>query len=524
MLWSALPQGWSLVRLEDVSDIISGIGFPVHLQGRTDEPIPFFKVGDISEAWKRGSPILRSANHHVSWADLQRLRGQLLPKGTTVFAKIGAAIALNRRGLLATPSLVDNNVMGLAPGKVVDERFLFHFACVITLDSISQATTVPSVRKSDVAEIPIPLPPLPEQGRIVDEVEKQFTRLDAAVAGLQRVKANLKRYRASVLKAACEGRLVLTEAELARREGRSFESGEELLKRILKERRARWEADQLAKMKTAGKAPRDDSWRGRYDQPLLPDGSPFDSLPEGWFYGTVDQLATLVQYGTSAKTSADGGAVPVLRMGNLREGRLVLDDLKFLPASHDEFPDLLLSSGDLLFNRTNSPELVGKTAVFRGTPAACSFASYLIRIRLAPEASAAFLSAFVNSLFGRRWVKSVVTQVVGQANVNGTKLRQLAIPLPPIAEQFRIVAEAERRLSVVDELEATVEKNIARCARLCQSILKMAFEGRLVPQDPNDEPASVLLERIRSTRAAGAVTSTSPSTGGLRGKIRAKNS
>lgn len=118
--------------------------------------------------------------------------------------------------------------------------------------------------------LPIPVPPQQEQRRIVAEIEKQFTRLDAAVVALKRVRANLKRYRASVLKVACEGRLVPTEAELARAEGRDYEPADRLLARILEERRATWEADQLARMQAAGKAPEDDRWKAGYEEPATP--------------------------------------------------------------------------------------------------------------------------------------------------------------------------------------------------------------------------------------------------------------
>ena len=128
----------------------------------------------------------------------------------------------------------------------------------------------------------LPLPPLPEQHRIVEAIETHFTRLDAAVAALKRVKANLKRYRASVLKAACEGRLVPTEAELARAEGRDYEPADVLLKRILAERRAKWEADELAKMTAKGNPPKDDRWKAKYKEPQPPDTSDLPELPEGW--------------------------------------------------------------------------------------------------------------------------------------------------------------------------------------------------------------------------------------------------
>jgi type I restriction enzyme S subunit len=333
-----------------------------------------------------------------------------------------------------------------------------------------------------------PLAPLPEQHRIVEAIESYFTRLDDAVATLERVQRNLKRYRASVLKAAVEGRLVPTEADLARAGGRDYEPASALLERILAERRRRWHE--------AG-------GRGSYQEPLSPNASNLRELPAGWCWATVDQLAHEVRYGTSAKTQEEQEeGVPVVRMGNIVDGFLDLTELKYLPASHDEFPDLLLQPGDVLFNRTNSAELVGKTAVFHGQREPCSFASYLIRVRVLQGAHPEFVSHYINSMAGRAWIASVVSQQVGQANVNGTKLRACTIPLPPTNEQHRIVGEVDRLFSVASATAGAASADHRRCQRLRQSILKWAFEGRLANQDPSDEPASALLERIRSQTSA----------------------
>ncbi len=382
-------------------------------------------------------------------------------------------------------------------------QYLLNSSVFVSFASHLNTGDRPRVDFEQLRSYPVDLAPLSEQHRIADEIEKQLTRLDAAVAALERARANLKRYRASVLWAACEGRLVRTEAELARAEGREYEPADQLLERILKERRARWEGDQLAKRQTAGKALKDDHWKAGYQEPAAPATEPLPPLPEGWAWSTVEQLAYRVQYGTSAKAGADPGGVPVLRMGNILNGSLVLDDVKFLPLGHVEFPELLLATGDILFNRTNSPELVGKTAVYRGVPSPCSFASYLIRVRLTNCCGPEFLACYINSVHGREWIRTVVSQQVGQANVNGSKLKALAVPTPPAAEQRRIVAEVDRRLSLVDELEAGIEHSLKRADRLRQSILKRAFAGKLVAQDPNDEPASVLLERIRAERSSG---------------------
>lgn len=237
--------------------------------------------------------------------------------------------------------------------------------------------------------------------------------------------------------------------------------------------------------------------------PPYTDGVP--RLPEGWTWASVEQVSSVAQYGSSAKC-AEAGEVPVLRMGNLsRDGAIDAARLKFLPSRHPEFPELLLSEGDLLFNRTNSAELVGKSAVYRGTPSPCSFASYLIRIRTIMGCDSRYVAACLNSSYGREWIKAVVNQQVGQANVNGTKLQAFVFPLPPAPEQSRIVEETERVLSTSQVAEQAIESNQKRATRLRQSILKRAFEGKLVSQNPNDEPAAVLLGRIRAEREAASI-------------------
>jgi type I restriction enzyme S subunit len=307
----------------------------------------------------------------------------------------------------------------------------------------------------------IPLAPLTEQKLIVSEIEKQFSRLDEAVAALKRIKANLKRYKASVLKAAVEGKLT----EEWRKEHSDIEPASELLKRILAERRKKWEKEHPGK---------------KYKEPAEPDTSNLPVLPKGWVWVTVEQLSNNVQYGSSSKTNNNQKGIPVLRMGNIVDGRLVLNNLKYLPKKHPEFPELLLKNGDLLFNRTNSPELVGKTAIYKGHPEPCSFASYLIRVQVVSTLIPNIIAYYINSLYGRKWIKSVVSQQVGQANVNGTKLQALLIPVPPEKEQIKIVEEVERSCSIAEEIETAIEADLARAEHLRQSILKKAFKGKLM--------------------------------------------
>ena len=252
----------------------------------------------------------------------------------------------------------------------------------------------------------------------------------------------------------------------------------------------------MAAYAKAGNSP-PPKWKEKYKEPTGPDSTGLPPLPEGWCWATVEQASQFTRYGSSAKASTDSTGVPVLRMGNIQDGSLDWTDLKYLPNDHSEFPDLILEAGDLLFNRTNSAELVGKSAVYHGHPTPCSYASYLIAVRCLPGCDSRYVCSFINSSYGRLWVASVVSQQVGQANVNGSKLQRLAFPLPPAQEQRQIAAEVERRFSITDKAEAQIEANLKRSSRLRQSILKRAFEGKLVPQDPTDEPASKLLERIK---------------------------
>ena len=476
-----IPDSWSWVEASQIAQIVGG-GTP-----RTDDPknfengdVPWITPADLS-GYK--DKYIARGTRNITKLGLANSGARVMPAGTVLFssrAPIGyVAIASNP---ISTNQGFKSFV--LRPGIEKDYAYYYLMRARDLAIELSSGTTFREISGAKAALIPFPVAPGAEQRRIVAEIEKQFTRLDAAVRALKRVRANLKRYRAAILKAAAEGRLVPTEAELARREGRSYEPASALLDRILAERRARSEGTHKRGTK-------------KYLEPGAPGFANNFPLPEGWAPADVEQVSSLVQYGSSAKTNETPEGIPVLRMGNLTvDGRLDTSELKYLPKEHEEFPQLLLQDGDLLFNRTNSAELVGKSAVFRGNPNPCSFASYLIRVKMIPGCDARYVAICLNSSLGRKWIKSVVSQQVGQANVNGTKLQAFLFPLPPEPEQLSILAEVERRQSILDEQEIALEKEIMRAERLRQSILKSAFEGRLLPQDPNDEPASALLERI----------------------------
>jgi type I restriction enzyme S subunit len=188
-------------------------------------------------------------------------------------------------------------------------------------------------------------------------------------------------------------------------------------------------------------------------------------------------------------------------MGNIQDGKLDFQTLKYLSKETPGLQTYFLEAGDVLFNRTNSAELVGKTAVYQKNYPASAFASYLIRVRMIKEScDPNILSYYINSFFGRNYINSVVSQQVGQANVNGTKLSMMPVPLISRQEQEKLRNEIERLFSIISETEKVVLQELKQAEFLRQDLLKEAFAGRLVPQDPADETAEKLLDRIKSER------------------------
>ncbi|NWF53854.1 MAG: restriction endonuclease subunit S, partial [Syntrophaceae bacterium] len=306
-----------------------------------------------------------------------------------------------------------------------------------------------------------------------------FTRLDAGVEALKKVKAQLKRYRQAVLKYAFEGKLTQEWREANKDK---LEPASILLERIKEERR-----------KKLG---------GKFKELPPVDTTDLPDLPEDWIWTRIGEVIQKIQYGTSEQAGDDSTGIPVIRMGNIFEGKIVFDNLKYFRKGWPQLNDFLLKDGDVLFNRTNSMELVGKTAVYKRNYPEAIFASYLIRVEVNKDSyNPDLLSFFINSFYGRKYITSVVSQQVGQANVNGSKLSFMPIPLPSPVEQKKIVEEIEARLSMAECMEKNAEQTLKQSDKLRQSILKSAFEGNLVPQDPTDEPAEKLLERIRSESA-----------------------
>ena len=363
------------------------------------------------------------------------------------------------------------------------------------------AGSMPKISQSTIEALRVPVPPLPEQHRIVEAIESYFTRLDDAVATLERVQANLKRYRASVLKSAVEGRLVPTEADLAQAEGRDYEPASVLLDRILEERRRRWVE--------AGK-------RGKYKEPVKPDTDGLPELPEGWVWAAVDQVLApqskgSVEQGWSPKcerAAAGEDEWGVMKTTAVQPMRFVDAENKRLPHKLDPKPPLEIRVGDLIITRAGPRKRAGIACMVRSVRPKLLLCDKAYRFRTAPGVRAAYVEMYLNAPPTLDMLERLKTGI-SDSGVNLTQKRFLPMPLalPPRAEQSRIVEAVETQISVNDALGRSTGQQLGRCARLRQSILKWAFEGKLVDQDPDDEPAAALLDRIKAERPTARKTS-----------------
>ncbi len=486
----AIPNGWVKKTLGEVVEILDSLRVPINSTERAG------RIGNVP---------YYGATGQVGWID-----DFLFDEELVLLGEDGAPFLDPNKPkayLIQGKSWVNNHAHVLRGERGILNRFILYQLNTVDYRDFVSGTTRLKLAQAPMRLIPILVAPFAEQHRIVAEIEKQFTRLDAAVASLRRVQANLKRYRAAVLKAACEGRLVETEAALARAEQRPYEPAAELLQRILRERRARWEADQLAKMQAAGKPPKDDKWKAKYDEPAAPDTSALPELPEGWTWATVEQTAShqprSIQSGPfgSSLLHSEFTDTGILAIGidNVLEGRFSKGkENRISPEKFEELKKFAARPLDVLITVMAT---VGRCCVLPADiePAIITKHCY----RISPNLDFIKPHYLMVAFWGGEVVRGqIFGQIRGQTRpgINGQILKSVAVPIPPLAEQQRIVEEVERRLSIIDRLEKNLDDSLQRAETLRQKVLQDAFIGKLVQQDPQDEPASKLLERIKTER------------------------
>ena len=410
-----VPDGWRTMTLDEVGTWFGGgtpsKSRPEFWDGGT---VPWLSPKDMGETRLSGT------RDKITDAAVSGSAVRMVPAGAVAFVvRSGILERALPSTLVSFPTTLNQDMKALVPhADIVTPEWLAHafraFEHPLLTGTRKAGTTVASLDFGKVKSFQLPVPPLPEQRRIVELVEEHMAHLDAADASLA-------------------------------------------------------SAEQRARALTAS--------------------SRANLVSEGQRLGvdsTVGAHSTEVAYGSSSKTSDASDGVPVLRMGNIQDGQLDWSSLKYLPRDHAEFPKLLLRDGDLLFNRTNSAELVGKSAVFRGERSA-SYASYLIRVRFDDTVLPEWANLCINSPQGRAHVKSVLAQQVGQANVNGTKLKAFPLPVPPVEDQRRLLESADRARQEALRTTQTTHTTRRRSAALRRAVLTAAFSGHLTSTtDPSD--------------------------------------
>lgn len=447
---------WPEARIADVADLIRGVTYAKD-DARSSE-----QVGYV--------PVLRATNIQATRLVLDSDLVFVPEANVSATQKLRAgdivvATSSGSKHLVGKSALLGHDWGGsfgafcaaIRPTEAVDPRYLASFLQSPSywkqIGEKSMGVNINNLRRGDIESVQLPLPDLDEQRRVVAEIDKQFSRLDEAVANLQRVKANLKRYKAAVLKAAVEGRLVETEASLARREGRGYETGDQLLQRILEARRSQWVG------------------RGKFKEPDGPKRLELPEVPEGWTWATLPQLGELNRGKSKHRPRDDkalyGGPYPFIQTGDVRRSdgsiaefsqtysELGLQQSRLWPAGTlcITIAANIAETGILQMNACFPDSVVG----FMADQGQTTTEYVEVFIRTAKDNLDRFASA------------------TAQKNINLEVLQAVAVPVPPMGEQRRIVDELDRVLSILRGVGREVDANLQRAQALRNSVLCRAF-------------------------------------------------
>lgn len=483
---SELPEGWVLSSLGLVGNWASG-GTPSRKNAEYfGEGVPWIKSGDLPDG-----PVLRT-EEQITELGLKNSSAKLMPEGTISMAMYGATIG--KLGILTFPAATNQACANVIPeSKLIDRDYLYFYLLSErkALIDKGQGGAQPNISQEVIKAHPILIAPLAEQRRIVAKLETLLGKVDACQQRLAKIPVLLKRFRQAVLAAACSGELTVD----WRTRHSTLSRPETILDSLCQSRiaKARSEAER-AKIKAIYE----------YTEEKVP-----DVLPEQWRFVALGKLCESFDYGTSAK-SQPVGDVPVLRMGNIQNREIDWNDLVY-SSDPEEIRKYSLKPMTVLFNRTNSPELVGKTAIYRGERPSI-FAGYLIRINPCDILDPAYLNYCLNTNDAKEFCQMVKSDGVSQSNINAQKLRTFEVPFCSIEEQQEIVRRVEALFQLADQLEARYQRAKAQVDKLPQAILAKAFRGELVPTEAelarqagrSYESAAELLARIQAARPQSA--------------------
>jgi len=505
-LLADLPPGWSWIELgrlaapEDNAITDGPFGSKLKTEHYRQSGPRVIRLQNI------GDGVFKEAKAHISDQHFLSLQRHRVHAGDLVIAILGDA--LPRACIIPE---------GIGPAIVKADCIRFHSNEELVLakylnyalnfeDTQKRTAAIvhgvgrPRLNLEGVKSIVVPIAPINEQRQIVETLDELLSDLDAAVAAMEHARAKLPLYRASVLKAAVEGSLT---AEWRARHPRA-EPATKLLKRILAERRRHWEEQRLRSFAAAGKEP-PKNWKATYKEPLALDATNLPALPAQWCWVSLDQLSDIAGGVTKGQRLSPGRktrVVPYLRVANVQRGFLDLREIKEIHALETDIEFLRLKPGDVLFNEGGDRDKLGRGWIWEGQIDECIHQNHVFRARLISSEVQPKLVSWCGNSYGQRWFLRTGKQSVNLASINLTVLRSFPVPLAPAKEQEAIVEAVEDQLSVIDHLEADLDAKLKSAQVLRHAILRQAFTGQLVSQDPNDEPASELLKGIAAEREA----------------------
>lgn len=482
---SGMPSGWVKVAIGETGEYVNGFAFKPEHREPTGRPI--VRIQNLTDPMK---PLNRT-QLKVPDAYEVRAGGMLVSWSATLDVFVW-------RGETA---LVNQHIFKVVPEVGLFEPRLLFYWLKRAIDELEETehlhgSTMKHINRGPFMAHELPLPPYPEQARIVAKLEELLPDLDAGVAELKAAQRKLAQYRQSLLKAAVEGALT---AEW-RAANPPQETGGQLLQRILTERRQRWEARQLERLQAQGKAlPKD--WQKKYPEPVQPGIAELPALPKGWVWASVDQLASLGTGVTPLRSKRhyfEGGDIPWVTSGALNDEWVARGTEMVTSTAMKECRLELYPPGSLLIAMYGEGKTRGKCAEL-SIPATINQAIAALVFEGIVQECRPYIKTFLLKSYD-----DMRGQASGgvQPNLNLQIIRSVAVPLPPLAEQMAVRDHLSEQLEAASIQQIEIERILKHTAAQRQNLLRAAFAGQLVPQDPNDEPASVLLDRIRAERAA----------------------
>jgi type I restriction enzyme S subunit len=464
-----LPENWEWTQLSQLCLLLNGDrgkNYPSRDKQST-EGFPFVNAGHLEN-----DRILMEGMNFVDDERFSLLRSGKFNVGDILFCIRGSLgkVALNtniEHGAIASSLII------VRPRKEIDTRYVLYYLasplCTNMIRTFDNGTAQPNLSGKDLGRFEVPLPPYREQLRIVAKIEELLSELDNGVEGLKTAQKQLQVYRQAVLKHAFEGKLTV-----------------------------QWRDDNAATLKNAAGNLAEVAVGGAEIPDPERENRP--ALPRGWAYVRLGRVIDEPKYGTSKKCDYETRGVGVIRIPNIVSGFIDASDLKFAQFNEDEIQAYGLRRGDILIIRSNgSISIVGKCAIVSEGDEEYLYAGYLIRIRPNKKAvDSDYLHSVLSSHALRVQIEAKAKSTSGVNNINSGELQSLIVPLCCIEEQTALLAKLSQALSRVDQLEMEIDLQLKKADTLRQSILKNALSGVLVSQDPNDEAASALLERLRN--------------------------